>query len=236
MLTVRRVRASPDGLSPRRCHPEGRERRHQAVTDPCEVAFRWPECSEPDRHRCQEMGELLSRLLAQIQEGKHRNGIPVQIRARREERALARPPLRQADHLLPRAEDLARAPAGETDQFPEIPGHGAAGVDRQARHPQSNQGVRPPRADPFRRGRDVVVPERVVTRDPAIEPERVVGGDIDRPSPSSATSQLDASPASCVRVDDLSGLGAAQDQRRHGDRADDRQALRLAAELLDVKE
>ena len=48
--------------------------------------------------------QLVARLLVNLQERQHRHGIPAQVRARREQGPLPRPPLREPDHLARPAE------------------------------------------------------------------------------------------------------------------------------------
>ena len=147
-----------------------------------------------------------------------------------------RPPLRQSHHLCPTMEDLPRPPAGEAHEVAEVARHRAAAVDLEASLPSAGQRVHPPRPDPLGGDGHIGQPQRVVPRDPDVEPELLARPQIHGPSPAPPALQLHLALPEGGDVDQFRRLGAAQHTCRPCDLAGDRQPRWLVPELLDVEE
>ncbi len=217
-------------------HAQRGKRTQQLVPHTPQVPDGRFQLAKADRQRHQSPTELSPGALVHAEEIEQRLRIPMEIGARGEERALARTPLRQADHLAAAVEDLAGPPSGEAHEITELTRHGATGVRVESVLSQAAQCVRPPRADPFRCDRDVEQPQRIVPRYPGVQPELTGRLEIHSAAAATTPSQFDRASLQRERIRQLLPLRAAEHQGRPLHLTGQRQAPWFGAELLDVEE
>ena len=133
-------------------------------------------------------------------------------------------------------EHLTGPTAGEAHQVSELTGDRAAGVDVEAGLPLPGQGGHPPGADPLGGSGDIADPQRVVARDPGVQPELTGRLEEDRSPAAPAPGQFDAVPAQRGGIHQLRRLRTAEDQRRVRDLTGQGQPTGLGSEPLDLEE
>ena len=117
-------------------------------------------------------------------------------------------------------------PAKHT-RSPNVTGHRPATVHLEAVPAEAGQRLRPPRPDPLGRGRHVGDPQRVVARDPGVEPQLLARREEHRASPAAPPGQFDAPRPQPCGVDELRRLRAAEHQRRDRHRHGRRRSARV---------
>ncbi len=155
-----------------------------------------------------------------------RAGLPGGVGTRVEQGSLPAPPLGETHDLAIPLQHLSRTSTGKTDQAPVPAGLGPAPVHRQVADAERAQRSGPPGTDPGSGIRHIGIPQRVVARDPDIDPEVVARSEQHRSPTAAPPDHLCARRLRPPRADDVRWLLSAPE---HDSRSRERSGHGVAA-------